>query len=575
MRSPFARFLLSGFMIAPMLAACDLAPDFKLPEVSKPAAFKEAPEKEGSFKKGEPKPEADKGEWWKIFGDEKLNGLMQQAIEANQDIKAADARLQQARAVADVSKADLFPRLDAGANVARFYQPAATYGFAIPPRTVYTVNGQLSYEADVFGRLRGARRASVNDALAQEGVARNVLLVVQAEVAQNYFAVRALDTEHTLLQSSVVLREEAERIFKIRFDEGLVSDTDYARAQAELATTRAAVAQVAQQRANFEHALAVLIGKTPAEFSMQPTPLENDPPMIPAGLPSRLLERRPDIASAEAQLAASNARIGIARAAFFPLLNLTANGGFQSNELGDLFQWSSRSWALGPLNGTALTLPVFDFGRNSANLTRSKAAYEESVATYRQQVLVAFREVEDNLSAQKFLREQVAQQKIAADASTRASKLSRMRFDEGDYSYLEVVDADRSELTAKRAYAQAQGATYAATIDLIRALGGGWDGEVLQAPTPINPPVPAEKTPEVTAPAAEAKPAVNAETAIAQPAMAPEPAIIAEPTVNPEAQAGRITFADPSAESAKIQDMKQAQPSDQFLKLPDAEAPKP
>jgi multidrug efflux system outer membrane protein len=332
----------------------------------------------------------------------------------------------------------------------------------------------ISYEVDMFGRVSNTVDAADAETQRSEALFHSVLLALQADVAQNYFALRELDAEIEVYNHAIELREQALKLVQQQYTLGDISELDVARAESELATARSDAMTVQRLRAASEHSLAVLLGKTPAEFSMSANPLQPVNLRIPAGLPSSLLERRPDIAAAERSMAAANARIGVAKAAFFPSLTLTGNAGFESGSLSNLFKWSSRTFLLGPLAGTALSLPIFDGGLRKGNLAKARAEYEEDVANYRQQVLVAFREVEDNLSDLRVLEEQTRTQSQAVDASGRAAKVARAQYSEGDVIYLSVIDAERTALQSRRAAVQLQGAQAAATVNLIRALGGGW-----------------------------------------------------------------------------------------------------
>jgi multidrug efflux system outer membrane protein len=463
------------------LTGCSLAPDFVIPDTATPKAFKEIPaEAKGTWKEAAPMEAADRGQWWKIFGDGTLNGLEAQAEKSNQTLAAAAARVEQARALVRASASTLFPKLELGGNVVRS-QPssAGTAAFGgnpnaqLNPYTLYSAQGVATYEVDLFGRVRDGEKALKADAEAQNALYKSTLLALQADVANHYFNLRALDAERALLRNTVTMREEAMRIMHKRFDAGEAGETDLTRAKADLAAVQAELLALDQSRAVLEHALAVLLGESPSGFTFVESSLEDMPPQIPAGLPSSLLARRPDIAAAIQSMASANARIGVARTAFLPQLILTASGGAESLTLGDLFQWSSRTWALGQAGGLSMTL--FDSGRTIARVDAADAAYRESVANYRQQVLVAFRDVEDTLSAQRLLAEQSMKIEEAATAATRATSLIQKRYDEGDVNYFEVVDAQRSSLTAQRAHVQTRGQRFLATVALIRALGGGWD----------------------------------------------------------------------------------------------------
>ncbi len=354
-------------------------------------------------------------------------------------------------------------------------------GTNVPEQTLWRAQASLSYEVDLFGRVASTVDAAEADMQQSEALFRSLQLALQADVAQTYFTLRRLDSEAEVFANAVDLRAQALTLVQHRFAESDISELDVARARSELATARSDLMTVQRLRAASEHGLAILLGKAPAEFSMAANPLTPVALHIPPGLPSSLLERRPDIAAAERAMAAANARVGVAKAAFFPALTLTGAGGFESGTLGDLFHWSSRAFLLGPLAGTALTLPIFDGGRRQGNLDSAKALYEEDVARYRQQVLTAFRDVEDNLSDLRILGNQTETQSEAVTASARAAQLSRAQYTEGAVNYLDVIDAERTVLQSRRAAVQLAGMQAAATVNLIRALGGGWGETVASA----------------------------------------------------------------------------------------------
>ncbi|WP_020202347.1 efflux transporter outer membrane subunit [Cupriavidus sp. WS] len=499
---PSARWLAKGSVLLAsllVLAGCSLAPAYDKPAVPTAAGFKEAsadwtrtqikPGEAGTWQPARPSEEVARGAWWTVFGDDKLDALERQALEANQDLAAAAARLKEARALNQAARAGLFPTLDAGFGPTREKLSAASQlqpdGTGIPQQTLWRAQASASYEVDLFGRVASSVDAARADTQRGEALFRSVQLALQADVAQAYFTLRGLDAEAEVFAHTVSLREQALKLVQSRFDEGDISELDVARARAELATARADAMSVQRLRAASEHGLAVLLGKAPAEFSMPPAPLKAVSLRIPAGLPSSLLERRPDIAAAERAMAAANARIGIARAAFFPSLTLTGTGGFESATLGDLFKWSSRAFLLGPLAGTALNIPLFDGGRRSASLANARAVYEEDVAKYRQQVLTAFREVEDGLSDLRILEAQTQTQADAVQSATRAADISRTQYREGAINFLDVIDAERTALQTRRAAVQLQSVQAAATVNLIRALGGGW-GDVVAGSVASN-----------------------------------------------------------------------------------------
>jgi len=491
--SGWGRAAASTLLVA-LLAACSVEPVYKRPDVDTPAAFKEAPaaasaaaasgvtaasaQSNGSWKPAQPNDDALRGEWWKVFGDPKLDALEEQAAAANQDLKAAAARVQQARAVTRAAKSDWFPKLDAGfgptrerASAASQFQPDSVGGTT---GTIWRAQVGASYETDLFGRVGSNVNASRADEQQSEALFRSVQLSLQADVAQNYFQLRELDTDQDLYRRTVALREDTLKLVERRFKEGDVSELDLSRARNELASARADAVGVARQRAASEHGLAILLGKPPADFSFAEAPLAPVTVSVPAGLPSALLERRPDIAAAERAMQAANARVGLAKSAFFPKLDITGAFGYESATLGDLFMWSSRAFILGPFAGSALTVPLFDGGRRKANLAQARSKYDEDVAQYRQQVLVAFREVEDNLADLRLLDDQIREQNDAVQASERAAHLSRTQYTEGAVSYLDVIDGERQVLLSQLQASHLAGTQAVSTVNLIRALGGGW-----------------------------------------------------------------------------------------------------
>jgi multidrug efflux system outer membrane protein len=478
-----ASALLAALLV---LTGCSVAPRYERPAVDMPAAFKEAADKSSDWKTAQPSEDIARGRWWKVFGDDVLDSLEEQAGLANQDLKAGAARLSQARAVEQSARAARSPQVGIGAGVTRQRPSPASQGLAPDAETSATTlwRGQaaFSYEADLFGRISSAVDAAGADAQKNLALFHSLQLAIQADVAQAYFLVRELDAEQELYAGTVALRAQTMKLVQRRFDEGDISEVDVARARSELAAAQSESLGISRRRAVAEHALAILLGKAPADFSLPARPLTRLAVDVPAGVPSALLERRPDIAAAERAMAAANARIGIANATFYPRLDITGAMGFESGEPGDLFKWSSRSFLLGPLVGTMLSLPIFDGGARQAGVDRAKAGYEEGVASYRQTVLNAFREVEDSLGNLRILREQTVAQEEAVNASTRAAKLSHIQYREGSVSYLNVIDADRSVLQQQRVAVQLDGERARSTVNLIRAIGGGW-GEAAQPPT--------------------------------------------------------------------------------------------
>lgn len=468
-------------MIALVLGGCSVAPAYHPPEFAVPAVFKEAPAgaDAAAWKAAEPADAAARGRWWVVFGDAQLDRLQEQAAQANQTLKAGIARVEQSRALARIAGADRFPQVEAGVGATRFRPSPASRdlpaGAETSPQTFWRATAGASYEVDLFGRVANAANAAIADAEQAEALQRSLLLAIQADVAQNYLLLRWLDAEIRMLDETVGLREDAVDLVDRRFRAGEAGEIDLARARTELSVARADRVALSRSRAQIEHALAVLVGKAPFELALTPEPIVFRPIDIPVGVPSALLERRPDIAAAERAVGAANARIGVARAAYFPRLSLTGLLGFESGDLGDLFRSASRTWALGPLVGTALSVTVFDGGRRKAIEAGAAAAYDEVVAGYRQTVLTALREVEDSLSDLRTLAQQSEELARSVESARRAAALSSTRYRAGYVNYFEVIDAERQVLAAQRAALQADRERALATVALVRALGGGWD----------------------------------------------------------------------------------------------------
>lgn len=457
------------------VSACSLAPDFALPKMDTPATFTEADVGQTQWKIAEPAATQERGKWWAFFNDRDLDRLQEEAMTQSPSLQAMAARVTQARETANIARGGLFPTVDGNSSFTR-QQPNAVARGQIPGIDLnvedsYKVGLGLSYELDLFGRVLNDRKAANADADSVNANYESLKLAMQADVAALYFTIRAADAEIALLKEAVKIREESVAILHKRLEIGTITELDSATAIVDLETTRSDMFSVIQSRKESEHALAVLLGLAPEKFQLTEKPFITDIPVVPAGIPSALLERRPDITAAEYNLMAANARIGIAKAGFFPNIALTASGGLESNVLGELFQWSSRSWAFGPL----LTLPIFSGGKIVANHNRSKAQYEEAVANYKLQVLSAFRDVEDGLSRIKTLQNQKASQDVAAVAAKRADDIAQKRYDNGDLGYLEAITARQNKLQIERYDVQIHNARLNAAIQLVRALGGGWE----------------------------------------------------------------------------------------------------
>jgi len=417
-------------------------------------------------------------EWWRIFNDAELNALEMQAVEANQDLKRAVARVTEARALARVSKAELYPNVSAGSAYSR---NRLSENRANTPRQNLEVDDfsssfDLSYELDIWGRVRRSVEAASADAAAVATDLQVVLLTLTADVARNYQLLRSLDNEKIVVEATVALRKDTLQLQETRKQAGLINEVDVTRARTELANVEAELHAITRNRAQVEHALAVLCGQAPRGFSVAASPSNITPPEVPAGLPSALLQRRPDIVEAEQLLQASSARIGVAKAAFFPTIKLTSTAGLATADLGTLVDWPSRVWSVGP----SIHVPIFEGGRNRANLKSTEARYEQSVASYRGTILNAFREVEDALSDLSSLSSQSEAVNRALVSARDTAALANERYQRGLSNYLDVVDAQRTALQAERQETQLRGQRAISTILLAKAMGGGWERDPAQ-----------------------------------------------------------------------------------------------
>jgi multidrug efflux system outer membrane protein len=448
-----------------------VGPDYRKPDLASPAAYRDSTEL-GSWKTAMPSDASSRGEWWQLFSDTALNALENRALDANQDLHAAAARVEQARAAAGLARSTYCPQLSANGSVAR--ERTSSTVDNLPPKqltTAYRTPLVASWEIDLFGRIRRLNESARAEVDASGSTFESVRLALTAEIAVDYFTLRALDQEVILVNHTIGLRQKSLGMVAARVKSGTAADLDSARAETELATAEAEASALANRCATLQDALAVLLGEAAPSFAFATTDYRfSSLPTIPSGLPSELLERRPDIAAAERSLVAANARIGAAKAAFFPAISLTGTAGYASSDIDSLFKTDSRIWSFGP----SLYLPVFQGGRNRANLARSHAAYDEAVAVFRQQVLVAFREVQDALTATRLLAEQSAAQDRALASARRATSLAQIRYDAGYVSYLEVIDAQRTSLAVERASVQLNAQRFATSISLVKSLGGGW-----------------------------------------------------------------------------------------------------
>ncbi len=466
------RLLLAVPLASSAFAALpSVGPDYVRPSTTTPTDYRDAATG-GAWKTAAPADTLTRGPWWKLFNDSVLDGLETRTLAGNQDLRAAAARVDQAAAAAGIARSAYWPQVAVGASVTRERTSTTTDNVQPnPTSTTYRAPLTASWELDLFGRVRRLTESARAEAEASADLMESMRLSLTTEVAANYFALRALDREFSILRDTVALRRRTLDLISVRVKSGAATDLDSARAEAELAAAEADSAAVAARRDGVQNALAVLVGESATTFTLGvDAAVPSAPPAIPAGLPSELLERRPDVAAAERTLAAANARIGVAKAAFFPAIALTGGAGFASGDIDRLTNYDSRIWSIGP----SLYLPIFQGGRNRANLERSRAAYEESVAVFRQRVLVAFREVQDALTATTYLAEQAAAQTRALEASRRAAAIAQRRYDSGFVSYLEVIDTQRTALATERADAQLAAQRLTASVALIKALGGGW-----------------------------------------------------------------------------------------------------
>jgi len=457
------------------LAGCAVGPKYKRPPVEVPTAYKEA----GNWKTAQPNELSLRGNWWEIFQDPQLNALEQQVTVSNQNLKVAQAQYTQARALVRYNRADYFPTVGVGASASRTRvssnrAPVNAIGNG-RTNNDFQLPVEMSYEVDAWGRVRKNVESFREQAQASAADLATVNLSVHTQLALLYFQARSLDAQEQLLNSTVQYYEQALQLNVSRFQGGVGSEVEVQQAKTQLETTRAQAIDVGVARAQFEHAVAVLIGKPPASFSLPPLPLRTPPPPIPAGVPSELLERRPDIASAERQMAAANARIGVAKAAYYPLLNLTAAGGFESGAITTLLQGPAGLWSVG---ATAFQT-LFDGGRRRAASDQAIAVYDQTVASYRETVLTGFQQVEDNLAALRILEKEAQTQNEAVLAAQKSLELSIQRYKGGVTSYLEVTVAQSAALADEATAVNILGRRMVAAVQLVQALGGGWDSSSL------------------------------------------------------------------------------------------------
>jgi NodT family efflux transporter outer membrane factor (OMF) lipoprotein len=452
------------------LTGCAVGPKYHPPVVQAPSAYKEA----GDWKPAQPNDQNLGGEWWTIFQDPQLNALEQQINVGNQNLKAAEAQFQQARAVLRYYRADYYPTVTTAPSATRTRisgnSPTSSLLHGVTYND-YVLPFDVSYQADVWGRVRKNVESYREQAQASAADLATVNLSMHADLAIDYFQARSLDAEEQLLNSTVKQYEQALQLNESRFEGGIGSEVEVEQAKTQLQTTRAQAIDVGVLRAQYEHAVAILIGKPPAEFSLPPLPLTAPPPRVPVSLPSELLERRPDIAAAERRVASANAQIGVAKSAYYPLIGLGASGGFESSAITTLINGPSGLWSL----GLSAAETVFDGGRRHALNDQARASYDYQVAAYREDVLTGFQQVEDNLAAVRILENEAKVQDEAVVAAQRSLDLSTIRYKGGVTSYLEVITAQSAALANEVTAVNILGRRMANTVLLIQALGGGWD----------------------------------------------------------------------------------------------------
>ena len=472
-----AAALLAGCSLA-CTVGCTVGPGYKRPTAQVPDTWKG----EGPWQAAAPKDAIPKGAWWQIFRDAELDRLERELLQANQSLAAAQDRLSQARAQARIASSAYFPTLSADPSGQRMRlsgnRPLEGGTPPLRPDTenVFTVPFSVSYELDLFGRVRRTLEAANASLQGSAADLENVRLVLTAELAADYFNLRELDREAGVVRQSVEIQQRGLDLVNHRHEGGVANGLEVAQQAALLDSTATQLQLVLQQRAQYEHAIAVLTGKSASAFSMAEAPFDATPPAIPTGVPSEILERRPDVATSERRMAFENAQVGIAMTAFYPHITLSGSGGWESRDIATLISAPSALWSLG---GDVLQ-PIFNGGRNRANLASSRAAYDESVANYRESVLVAFQQVEDGLSGLALLNQAAKTQQAAVADSRRALNLANDRYVGGVTTYLDVITAQSTLLSNERLATQLLGQQMVTSVYLVKALGGAWDASEIQ-----------------------------------------------------------------------------------------------
>ncbi|MBC7575374.1 MAG: efflux transporter outer membrane subunit [Herminiimonas sp.] len=482
-----------------LLSACAVGPSYVRPTVEAPAAYKENAgwtDWTGwtGWKQAQPQDATLRGPWWETYADPLLDSLVAQVSVSNQNLAQADARFREARALVQSARAGYFPTIGANLSSSRSSGRSSqnttttttttgvTTASQSGPSNSNTLTLDASWEIDLWGRVQRTVEAQRAGAQASAGDLEATRLSAQAQLAQTYFALRFIDSQADLLQRTLADYQRSVQLTQNQYDAGIIAKANLILAQTQLKTTQAQALDLGVQRAQFEHAIALLVGKAPADFSISHAQLAAAVPVIPVSMPSDLLERRPDVAAAERRVAAANAQIGIAKAAYFPRLSLSATGGAQSSTLGNLLSLPNRFWSLGP----ALAATLFDGGVRRAGVEQASAAYDGTVAAYRQTVLTGFQEVEDNLAALRILEQEAAVQDEALQLSRRSVELITNQYKAGIVTYLNVIQVQASALTSERAALDILNRRLAASVLLVKALGGGWNAAALPSTAPVK-----------------------------------------------------------------------------------------
>jgi NodT family efflux transporter outer membrane factor (OMF) lipoprotein len=495
MRTVRSRLLLGASCCGLALAGCNLAPNYKRPPLEASAPFKEAvPDSSGAaqgWRLAQPSDESLGGRWWELYHDDQLSALEGKVAVSNQTVAAAEANYRAARAVLSEARAAYFPSVTLDPSVIRSRSSASISagggssgsssatgsggGGGTGPRTDYTLPIEATYEVDLWGSVRNSVAQGSFEAQASAAEVQTAILSTQTALAQAYFSLRAADEQRRILDTTLADYEASLHIVRTLYNNGLASEEDLAEADTQLDSAEAQATDLGIARAQFEHAIAVLIGVSPERFSIGVSPFRPALPEIPVGLPSELLERRPDIAAAERQVEAANAGIGLARAAYFPNITLGASAGYAATSLSKLLDWPDRIWSVGP----TVVMPLFEGGLRRAENAQARAVYDAQVAGYRQTALAAFQSVEDNLASLRILSKEVVQQHRATVAAQRLVQLSVTRYQNGLDSYVNVITAQNTFLTNRLGELQVQLRQVTASIALVNNLGGGWDASHL------------------------------------------------------------------------------------------------